>query len=242
MNIVITQPMFFPWVGMLEQLSLADQFIFYDDVQFSKGSFVNRVQIKTVTGSKWLTVPLRRFTLGQRIQEVEIDTSRDWRHQHLNLLRQAYHEAPYYETMIGLVNEVFDADYDNIADLSIASMIVLSRFFRLDTCTTFYKSSNLPIGGSGSQRVLDIVGYLKGTRYITGLGGANYLDHEAFEKSSVEVLYMSYRKSPYNQLHGSFTPYVSSLDLVANMGFEGYSLISSGTTKWTRSVQNDLIL
>jgi hypothetical protein len=40
-TVVISQPMFFPWVGMLEQLKLADTYVHYDDVQFEKGSFSN---------------------------------------------------------------------------------------------------------------------------------------------------------------------------------------------------------
>ena len=50
MKVVISQPMLFPWVGMLEQIMLADVFVHYADVQFSKGSFTNRVQIKDSTG------------------------------------------------------------------------------------------------------------------------------------------------------------------------------------------------
>ena len=46
-TVVISQPMLFPWVGMFEQVALADVFVHYDDVQFSKGSFTNRVQLKT---------------------------------------------------------------------------------------------------------------------------------------------------------------------------------------------------
>ena len=59
MRVVISQSMYFPWVGMLEQIRLADVFIHYDDVQFSKGSFSNRVQVKQPDGtSAWMTIPL----------------------------------------------------------------------------------------------------------------------------------------------------------------------------------------
>ncbi|MBC8123824.1 MAG: WbqC family protein, partial [Gemmatimonadaceae bacterium] len=57
-TVVISQPMLFPWIGMFEQICLADVYVHYDDVQFSKGSFSNRVQVKSASGSKWITVPL----------------------------------------------------------------------------------------------------------------------------------------------------------------------------------------
>ena len=71
MQIVISQSMLFPWIGLMEQIRLADVFVHYNDVQFSKGSFVNRVQIKTSQGTKWMTVPLENLHLGQRINEVK---------------------------------------------------------------------------------------------------------------------------------------------------------------------------
>lgn len=98
MQVVISQSMYFPWVGFLEQLRLADVFVVYDDVQFSKGSFTNRVQIKTSTGSRWMTVPLQNFHLGQQIDQVRLDDRRDWRGQHRDMLRKAYHQAPFLKT------------------------------------------------------------------------------------------------------------------------------------------------
>ena len=58
-SVVITQPMYFPWIGMLEQMRLADHFVSYAGAAFSKGGFTNRVQVKTANGVHWLTVPLR---------------------------------------------------------------------------------------------------------------------------------------------------------------------------------------
>lgn len=239
MNVVISQPMYFPWVGMLEQIRLADHFVFYDDVQFSKGSFVNRVQIKTASGIKWLTVPLHGLSLGQRIQDVELDGRKDWRRQHLDMLRQAYAGTPHLKDMLNVLSEVFDADAQTIGQLSEHSMMALCRYFGLDQGRRFDHIGDLAIPGAGSQRVLDIVTRLKGDHYVTGLGAANYLDHEAFARAGVQVEYMAYRKQPYAQQHGAFTPFVSALDLVANMGRDGVQSISSSTTNWKEFLHHE---
>jgi len=239
LNIVISQPMYFPWVGMLEQIRHANCFVFYDDVQFSKGSFVNRVQIKTENGIRWLTVPLSGLSLSQQIQAVQIDHRKDWRRQHIDILRHAYAEATYFSDMIDLVKDVFDANPKTIAELSKLSMITLCKYFGLADSKHFDDSSCLPVSGSGSQRVLDIVKHFNGCRYITGHGAANYLDHEAFANAGVEVEYMAYRKQPYPQLHGNFTPYVSTLDLIANLGRDGLSCICSSTINWKRFIHHE---
>ncbi len=239
MKVVISQPMFFPWVGMFEQIRLADIYVHYGDVQFSKGSFTNRVQIKTAQGVKWLTVPLQDVSLGQSIDEVKINTKINWRLQHMDLLKQTYTQAPYYKDMLALVDSVYKQQIDSIAMLSRLSMEACCKYFGLDTGRRFIDVRQLEISGSSSQRVLDIVKALKGTRYVTGLGARNYLDHQLFEDTGIRVEYMDYQKSPYPQLHGEFTPYVSILDLIANTGKKGINLILSDTVYWKDYLKNE---
>ncbi len=239
MNVVISQPMFFPWVGMFEQIRLADVYVHYSDVQFSKGSFVNRVQVKTETGVKWLTVPLEKIRLGQRINETRIDDRSDWKQKHLMLLQQAYADAPYAGEMLNLVRAVYADRHETIDRLSKASLAAVCTYFGLNHERRFMDVDDLAVEGSGSQRVLDIVLKLKGDRYITGLGALKYLDHQLFERSGVRVEYMDYRKRPYSQMHGEFTPYVSILDLIANEGKAGLNYIDSETLYWKEMADHE---
>lgn len=239
MNVVISQPMFFPWVGMFEQIRLADVYVHYGDVQFSKGSFTNRVQIKTAQGSKWLTVPLQQLSLGQSIDEVQLDTRSNWRRQHLDQLKQAYADAPFRKDMLALVDAVYQQSHATIGQLARDSMMACCRYYGLQAGRRFVEVGELGIGGASSQRVCDIVKALGGTRYITGLGARHYLDHQLFEDAGIRVEYMDYRKQPYPQLHGEFTPYVSLLDLIANTGPQGINCIVSGTQYWKDFLQNE---
>ncbi|MDE8342811.1 MAG: WbqC family protein [Acidocella sp.] len=232
MKVVISQPMFFPWIGMFEQIRQADIYVYYGDVQFSKGSFTNRVQIKTARGVKWLTVPLRDFSLGQTIDDVKISVTAFWRAQHLDVLKQAYSGAPYRNDMLSLVETVYQQSVDSIGALSRRSMEACCDYYGLFRGRRFVDVRQLGIGGSSSRRVLDVVRVLGGTSYITGLGARNYLDHQLFDDAFIRVEYMDYKKMIYPQLHGEFTPYVSILDLIANTGREGVNWIQSGTIYW----------
>lgn len=233
MIVVISQPMLFPWAGMLGQVRAADVFVHYPDVQFSKGSFVNRVQIKTARGIRWLTVPLQGLRLGQHINEVRINNQLNWREEHLRLLNDAYADAPYVDEMLNLVQSVYSGKaHENIGELSEASLMALSKHYKLDCTRVFKNSEALGINGSSSRRVLDIVLALGGDMYLTGHGASRYLDHEAFEQAGVRVEYMNYLNIPYPQLHGEFTPYVSSLDLIANMGLDGINYICPRSIYW----------
>lgn len=228
---VISQSMYFPWVGLLEQIRLADIFIHYDDVQYTRG-FYNRVQIKTAKGSRWLTVPLRNQHQGQRIDEVLIDNRIDWKAQHRDILKHAYFKAPYRDEMLSLVDRTFEKDCVTLAELTQESVLSLAEYFGLTKGTQFIKSADMKVGGASSQRLHDLCLSVKASVYVTGHGARNYLDHELFEKSGLSVFYMKYRMVPYRQLYGEFTPYVTALDLIANCGRERVDVICSEMIYW----------
>lgn len=232
-NIVISQSMYFPWVGMLEQVRLADVFVHYDDVQFSKGGYTNRVQTKQADGSTaWMTVPLSTLKLGQRIDEVVIQDLHTWVPKHITMLKSSFVQAPYAQDALGLAEHVLSKPYRTIALLARASLVALADYFGLSRSTRFVDCADLGIQGSSSQRVLDVVKALGGTRYITGHGALRYLDHNLFEHAGVEVAYMAYQRRPYSQSHGAFTPYVSALDLVAHTGPAGIDYVVSNAIHW----------
>ena len=231
--IVVSQPMYFPWVGMLQQIRLCDAFVYYDDVQFSRGGFFNRVQIKTRQGIRWLTVPLLDFRLGQLINEVRIDNTKDWKRIHRDQLQQAYAAAPFREDMFDVVDQVFSRDYEVIGELASASTDALVRYFSaIGAGKPFLVSSSMGVPGSSSQRVIDICVALNAKMYLTGHGARNYLDHEAFEDEGIAVAYIDYELDEYPQLHGDFTSYVSALDLIANCGREGVKHIRGKPENW----------
>ncbi len=231
MKVVISQSMYFPWVGLLEQVGLADIFIHYDDVQYARG-FYNRVQVKTANGSKWITVPLSNHHRGQLIDEVLIDNQTDWRSQHRDALKQAYMKAPYRDEMLTLIDEVFSKSAISLSDVTRESILALVRYFKLDTKVQFMSSSDMNIPGASSQRLHDLCVAVAADFYVTGHGARNYLNHDLFDRSGIKVEYMKYNMTPYPQLHGDFMPYVSALDLVANCGKEGASVIASNSIYW----------
>jgi hypothetical protein len=229
-TIVISQPMYFPWVGMLEQMRMADVHVHLDDAQFSKGGFFNRVQVKTGQGTPWLTVPLAENKLGQPLNLLR-PAAHDWRRKHLATLSQAYAGAPHSEAMIALAESVLGAGHDSLASLGAASMEALADYFGI-LPPVIQWASRMNRGETGTERVLAICRALGAERYVTGHGARAYLDHAAFEAEGIRVEYMEYRLREYPQLHGAFTAHVSALDLVANAGPDGREVIASGSVYW----------
>jgi hypothetical protein len=230
-RIVISQPMVFPWVGLFEQIRLADIYVHYDDVQLPLGrSFITRVQVKNVSDVQWLTLPIAPGSHLAKINESSTKETRDWRGEHVKLLTSLYSEAPYFRDMMNIVEEIYSHRDCNVAVLNARGIERVSRYFEIEC--TFRTSSEMSIPGRSSERLLGMVQRLNGSTYITGHGARSYLDHELFERNGVNVEYIEYQRVPYTQLYGEFTPFVSVLDLIANEGRAGRRVFVSSSIPW----------
>jgi WbqC-like protein family len=228
-TVVISQPQLLPWPGFFELVASADIYVHLDDAQFSRGGFINRVQIKHPAGSKWMTVPLKGRGSFQEINQVEA-VGTDWKRRHRELVCQALAQAPYLDLALAVLDAVYLAD--RLVELLVSSIELPAARMGLRRPRQWMRSSELGLAGTSWERVLAIVKAIGGTHYVTAHGAAGYLDHQAFESAGVAVDYMDYSKTSYPQLHGDFTPYVTVLDLIANLGMDAHTVIRPKTIPW----------
>ena len=218
-TVVVSQPMFLPWIGLFEQIKQADIFVHYDDVQRPQGrSFVSRVQIRRNNAIEWLTAPVNKANSGRLISETRLTDTTDWAGKHQKTLRHAYGRSPNAPEMLDLMQRLYLAPSPMLADFNIQAIEQISG--ALDLQTEFLRSSEMGIGGHSTARLVDICKSLGATRYVTGHGARNYMDHDAFEAVGIEVFYMSYQSKPWAQGNENFTPYVSILDTISSVPTE----------------------
>ncbi len=71
-KVAIVQSNYIPWKGYFDLIRSVDEFILYDDAQYTARDWRNRNKIKTSRGTEWLTIPVK--TKGKRFQAIK-DTS-----------------------------------------------------------------------------------------------------------------------------------------------------------------------
>ncbi len=234
MKIVISQPFYLPWAGLFNQIKLADIFVHYDDAQLPQGrSFCSRVQIRTKDKTGWLSVPLVSES-KDLINNTLIDYSQDWREKHLNMIREAFSKTMFYKDLLEIVVKIFNMDINYLSELNIMFTEMVSKYLGFSTC--FIRSSLCNVSSRSTKKLVEICRLKKATKYITGHGAKNYLNHELFEKHKIEVEYMKYNIIPYKQLYGEFTPYMTILDLIANTGPDAINYLQSTTIPWRKFI------
>ena len=230
-TLVVSQPMFLPWVGLFEQIRLADVFVHYDDVQLPQGrSFMSRVQLRTASGISWLTVPIDHKKSGKLLNEVALFEAQEWRSKHLRTIHHAYARRPYFSLMFELVEKIYSQPTDRLAQFNITAIELIAEWLGL--APRFMRSSAMGVAGASTERLVALCESVNSDVYVTGHGALHYLNHQQFEDKGISVQYMDYQKVPYEQGHSEFTPYVSILDAIANCGEHTRALLASGAVYW----------
>jgi hypothetical protein len=220
MNVVILQPSYIPWRGYFHQISKADLFIFYDDVQYDKHGWRNRNQIKTAQGKQWLTIPVHSggATEGLLIKDAKIDWSKPWAENHWKALTFAYTKAPYFRQYASLLEPFYKRCDPLLADFTIDLTIALARELGISH-TKFMRSSEIPgIDGQKTDRLIQILTSVGTTHYISGPSARDYIEQDKFDAAGITLEYMVYDYPEYPQLYPPFEPQVSILDLLFMAG------------------------
>ena len=215
MKVSICQSNYIPWRGYFDLIASADVFVIYDEVQYTKNDWRNRNLIKTATGLSWLTVPVRRESIHQKINET-LTMSTGWERKHITALTLNYSKSPFFQTY---KDEIFEI-YENFTSLSNLNVNMIKKICEiLMIGTKIIDSSDLCLSGDRNSKLIDACIKLNATTYISGPSASCYLDTAAFNLNNINVNWMDYSGYlEYPQRFGTFIGNVSILDLIFNVG------------------------
>jgi hypothetical protein len=215
----IVQSCYVPWKGYFDLVNSVDEFILYDDRQFTRRDWRNRNRIKTRDGSRWLTVPVHsRGLYEQRIDETLISDS-GWADVHWKTIVHSYAAAPYFAEYRDQIEEAYRAVAGE-RRLSLVNRRLLETFADiLGIRTRLSWSTDYHVDGTKTDRLVALCEAAGATDYLSGPRAREYLEEEQFEQNGIRLTYFDYDDYPeYEQLYPPFEHTVSIVDLVLNTG------------------------
>lgn len=236
-RIAIVQPNYIPWKGYFDLIAAVDEFILYDDTQYTKRDWRNRNQIKTPQGKTWLTIPVDvKGKYDQLIKDVKV-SDHNWADKHYNSLKHSYTKAPYFKLYEAKLQETYEVagQMSRLSDVNKLFLDLVCGWLGVKTKITF--ASDYGVSGEREDKLLALCKVSGADQYLSGPAAKDYIPDQFFESGGIKLLYADYGGYPeYEQLHGEFDHYVSILDLIFMAGESAPDFMIASQDKFIRMV------
>lgn len=217
-KVAIVQSNYIPWKGYFDMIAAVDEFILYDDMQYTRRDWRNRNQIKTPQGVQWLTVPVKvKGKYHQTIRETEIEGTQ-WATDHWKALAQNYRRASFFAEVADWLEPLYVEE--SPSHLSVLNRQLIEAICAyLGITTTISNSWNYLLSEGKTERLAKLCISAGGSEYISGPAAKDYIDESIFAEYGIKLTWFDYVGYPeYPQLWGEFAHGVSILDLLFNCG------------------------
>jgi hypothetical protein len=214
-TIAIMQPYFFPYIGYFQLIKSVDEFVIYDNIQYTKKGWINRNRILNKDSDKLFTIPLKKDS--DYLNVIDRKLSESWdkdRKKLLNLLYTSYNKAPYFKETYNVAEECLLDTEDNLFTFILNSLNKINN--NLDIKTPIITSSNINIDHSlkSQDKVIAICKAREATTYVNAIGGVDLYSKETFKLNNIDLKFIKSQPITYSQFGNTFIPWLSIIDVM----------------------------
>ncbi|MCL2216616.1 MAG: WbqC family protein [Defluviitaleaceae bacterium] len=211
------QPNYWPYAGLFGKIIMSDKFMYVADVQFDKKSWQNRNRIKTANGWTYITVPvLTKDKFDQKISDVEINNTTNWRDKHRKSIELNYKKSPYYNEYRDFIDDLYSKSWFSLCELDI----YITNFILDELCVKkdILYDKDYEFTGAKTARLVNMCKQAKCDTYLSNKGSQEYVDIDCFIESGLNHRFVEYLGTEYKQQYHGFVSHLSVLDLLMNCG------------------------
>ena len=209
------QPYFFPYIGYFQLMNAVDKFVVYDNLQYTKQSWINRNRILANGKDDYVSVPLKKGPHYRTIKERFLSDS--WPSDRTNVLNKIsgnYRRAPYFQDVYPVIEQCLICEEQNLFDFVLHSLMSVKNFLGIDTPIIISSTIDIDHGLKGGQKVLEICKSLGATTYLNPIGGVELYDKDQFKKAGIQLDFLRTGNVQYTQFNNEFVPLLSIIDVM----------------------------
>lgn len=216
-RVAILQSNYIPWKGYFDLIGKVDEFVLYDEVQYTKRDWRNRNKIKTPGGLQWLTIPVIANYASDKISEIVV-AEKDWSVKHWKSITLNYSRAPYFKMYKDQFGDFYNSSLpEHLSMINRAAIEMINGILNIKTKIS--SSADFHLHEGRNERLIGICTQANATVYLSGPAAKDYMDESKFNEAGIQVEWMDYSGyREYPQLFPPFEHGVTVLDLIFNTG------------------------
>ena len=176
-KVAILQSNYIPWKGYFDLINMVDEFILYDDMQYTRRDWRNRNKIKTPQGLQWLTIPVEiKGKFFQKINDTRI-TDKKWNIKHWRTISQNYSKAKYFKDYKDIFEELYlTCDEEYLSQINYKFITTINEILEIKTKLRW--SSEFELVDGQTEKLLGICKDCNADIYLSGPAAKDYFNEE----------------------------------------------------------------
>lgn len=214
-KVAIMQPYFFPYMGYFHLLNSVDEFVIYDNIQYTKKGWINRNRILVNGKDKLISLPLKKDS--DYLNVIDRKLSDNWNVEKvklLNLIKSSYKKSPQYSIIFPIIEKCIQFSDNNLFNFILNSLTQLNSFLEIDTKVTISSTINIDHTLKSKDKVIAICKNLNATTYINAIGGQELYNVKDFKNHELDLKFIKSSLLNYKQYKNEFIPWLSILDIL----------------------------
>ena len=197
-------------------MNVADKFVVYDNIQFSKKGWFHRNRLLINGKDKLITLPLKKDSDYLDVKDRYLAELKEEEFiKILRIIKQNYSKAPYFKEIFPLVEDIFNYGNSNLFLFIEHSIVIIKGQLGIET--EIIRSSNIPIDHNnlkGKDKVIAIIKETGASEYINTIGGEALYNKADFINNGIKLKFIESNNIEYKQLKNEFIPWLSIIDIM----------------------------
>jgi len=196
-------------------MNAVDEFVVYDNIEFTKKGWINRNRILVNGQDSFITIPLKKDSDYLDVRDRYLANS--WsaeRVKMLNRIKESYRKAPQFETVYPLVEKCICFEDNNLFNFILNSLNQVKEY--LEIRTSLIISSTIPIDHTlkADKKVVAICKARNADTYVNPIGGIQLYIKDEFKNEGIDLFFLKANDFEYKQLNNEFIPWLSIIDVM----------------------------
>lgn len=225
MKLAVMQPYFFPYIGYFSLIHSVDHFMFFDDVQYLRKSWMSRNRLLNIEKNVpfYIRPDIIKPPYKSLLPTVELVKNEKWKVKIIEQIKGYKNKAPYFKETHNMIEEILEKNYNYLVDFNSSSIMDICDRLGIHVNFDNYSNHNFwfkskPGPGDWGKEISRAMG---AKAYINSPGGENFIFAEDFEKIGVRLGFLQNDLHAYNQENNDFVSGLSIIDVLMFCGIEG---------------------
>lgn len=214
MKIGIMQPYFFPYIGYWQLISMVDEYVILDDVNYIKRGWINRNYILFERMPRRINLNIRDASQNRLIKDTEIAWGEKDVERFLSIIHQSYRRAPYFKKIYNVVEDIVKCNYGGLSDFLTYQIRMICDYLQINTEIVLSSRIDKDNSLKGENKIIDICKKQKADSYINSIGGKELYHKDKFQKENIELKFLKSISQKYKQFENDFVGNLSIIDVL----------------------------